>query len=101
MKIRVRIPTHLRRLTSGRSEVEADGPTVRDLIDDLESNFPGIKELLVDQAGEIHRFVNLYVNDEDVRYLDGRQTALTDGDRVSIVPAVAGGCCLYPDFMKW
>lgn len=94
MKIRVRIPTHLRRLTGGLSEVEVDGPRVGDMIDHLESEYPGIKELLVDQAGEIHRFVNLYVNDEDVRYLDGRRTVLEDGDRVSIVPAVAGGCCL-------
>lgn len=94
MKIRVRIPTHLRRLTGGLSEVEADGPKVGDLIDHLGSDYPGIKELLVDQAGEIHRFVNLYVNDEDVRYLEGKQTVLEDGDRVSIVPAVAGGCCL-------
>ncbi len=92
MSITVRIPTPLRKLTGGADEVAIEGATVGELIDNLEAAHPGLKERLCDEAGEIRRFVNVYVNDEDVRFLDGRATALKDGDEVSIVPAIAGGC---------
>jgi len=92
MSITVRIPTPLRKLTGGADEVAIEGATVGELIDNLEAAHPGLKERLCDEAGEIRCFVNVYVNDEDVRFLDGRATALKDGDEVSIVPAIAGGC---------
>ena len=92
MSITVRIPTPLRKLTGGADEVAVDGSNVGELIDNLEAAHAGLKERLCDDAGEIRRFVNVYVNDEDVRFLDGRNTALKDGDEVSIVPAIAGGC---------
>ncbi len=91
MSITVRIPTPLRKLTGGADEVTAEGATIGELIDHLEAAYPGLKARLCDDAGEIRRFVNIYVNDEDVRFLDGRNTALKDGDEVSIVPAIAGG----------
>ncbi|MDQ6950553.1 MAG: ubiquitin-like small modifier protein 1 [Mariprofundales bacterium] len=91
MTIAVRIPTPLRKLTNGADEVAIDGATIGALIDNLEAAHPGIKERLCDEAGEIRRFVNLYLNDEDVRFLQGRDTALKSGDEVSIVPAIAGG----------
>ena len=91
MSVNVRIPTPLRKLTGGADEVAADGATVGELIDNLDAAHAGLKARLCDEAGEIRRFVNIYVNDEDVRFLDGRNTALKDGDEVSIVPAIAGG----------
>ncbi len=91
MSITVRIPTPLRKLTGGADEVEAAGATIAELIDDLESRYPGLKARLCDEAGEIRRFVNIYLNDEDVRFLSGKETAVKDGDEVSIVPAIAGG----------
>jgi len=91
MSVSVRIPTPLRKLTGGADEVSIDGANVGDIIENLEAAHPGLKERLCDDAGEIRRFVNVYVNDEDVRFLDGRATALKDGDEVSIVPAIAGG----------
>ena len=91
MSINVRIPTPLRKLTAGADEVSVEADNVGELIDNLESAHPGLKERLCDDAGEIRRFVNVYVNDEDVRFLDGKATALKSGDEVSIVPAIAGG----------
>jgi molybdopterin synthase sulfur carrier subunit len=91
MSVKVRIPTPLRKLTGGADEVSADGANVGELIDNLEAAHAGLKDRLCDEAGEIRRFVNIYVNDEDVRFLEGRSTALKDGDEVSIVPAIAGG----------
>lgn len=91
MAVLVRIPTPLRSLTKGTAQVEAKGSTVIDVIGDLERQYPGMRERLVDESGEIRRFVNVYVNQEDVRFLDGDKTALKDGDEVSIVPALAGG----------
>jgi len=91
MSVKVRIPTPLRKLTGGADEVAAEGATIGELIDNLEAAHAGLKPRLCDEAGEIRRFVNIYVNDEDVRFLDGRNTALKDGDEVSIVPAIAGG----------
>ncbi|PFG74480.1 ubiquitin-like small modifier protein 1 [Tepidiforma thermophila] len=91
MPIHVRIPQPLRPLTGNQPTVTAEGATLALLVDNLESAYPGIKERMVDEAGQIRRFVNIYVNGDDVRFLDGLQTALKDGDEVSIVPAVAGG----------
>jgi len=91
MTITVRIPTPLRKLTNGSDEVAVDGATIGALMHNLEAAHPGLKERLCDESGEIRRFVNLYLNDEDVRFLQGRDTALKDGDEVSIVPAIAGG----------
>jgi MoaD family protein len=90
MAITVRIPTPLRTLTGGKDEVAATGATLRHIIDDLEKNYPGLKERLCDDKG-VRRFVNIYQNEEDVRFLDGLDTAINDGDSVSIVPAIAGG----------
>ncbi len=87
----VRIPTPLRRVTKGRETVDVNGQTLMDGIADLEKQFPGVKERIMDATGELHRFVNIYVNGEDVRFLQGMQTSLKDGDEISIVPAVAGG----------
>jgi molybdopterin synthase sulfur carrier subunit len=91
MAVLVRIPTPLRSVTRGQAEVQAAGDKVRDLIDDLEKQFPGLKERLVDEGGEMRRFINFYVNEEDIRFLQGTNTALKTGDQVSIVPAIAGG----------
>lgn len=91
MSVTVRIPTPLRRLTGGADEVSVRAGDVGELIDALEAAHPGMKARLCDEAGEIRRFVNIYVNDEDVRFLQGKATALKDGDQVSIVPAIAGG----------
>ncbi len=91
MSVTVRIPTPLRKLTGGADEVSVEAATIGELIDRLEADHPGLKERLCDEAGEIRRFVNIYVNDEDVRFLQGRDTAVADGDQVSIVPAIAGG----------
>lgn len=91
MSVNVRIPTPLRKLTGGSDEVSIEASSVGEMIDNLETAHAGLKERLCDETGEIRRFVNVYVNDEDVRFLDGRNTALKDGDEVSIVPAIAGG----------
>jgi len=91
MSITVRIPTPLRKLTDGADEVSVEASSVGEMIDNLESAHSGLKERLCDESGEIRRFVNIYVNDEDVRFLQGRDTALADNDQVSIVPAIAGG----------
>lgn len=91
MSINVRIPTPLRNLTGGQEVVEASGATIAEILADLEKNHPGIGERLCDDNGEIRRFVNVYHNDEDIRFKDGSNTALSDGDEISIVPAIAGG----------
>jgi len=90
MAIDVRIPTILRTYTGGEKAVSGEGSTLADLIDDLESNHPGLKERLIDGT-ELRRFVNVYVNDEDVRFTGGLETKLDDGDEVVVLPAVAGG----------
>jgi sulfur-carrier protein len=90
MPVTVRIPTPLRTLTAGNDEVNAEGKNVREIIDDLERRHPGLKDRLTDAKG-IRRHVNVYVNDEDVRFLDGLETVLKAGDSISIVPAIAGG----------
>ncbi|WP_149184776.1 MoaD/ThiS family protein [Streptomyces sp. TRM49041] len=93
MAIEVRIPTILRTYTAGAKAVEGSGETLAELFADLESRHTGIQERIVDRAagGELRRFVNVYLNDEDVRFLDGISTRLADGDNVTILPAVAGG----------
>ncbi len=91
MAVLVRIPTPLRSLTKGNAEVQATGGSVADVIGDLQRQFPGMGERLLDEAGELRRFINVYVNEEDIRFLDGTKTGLKDGDQVSIVPAIAGG----------
>ncbi|MDD9945977.1 MAG: MoaD/ThiS family protein [Myxococcales bacterium] len=91
MAITVRIPTPLRTLTEGKDEVEASGTSVRQVIDDLEKNYPGLKDRLCDDKGGVRRFVNIYQNEEDIRFLDNLETTVKDGDAISIVPAIAGG----------
>ena len=91
MAIEVRIPTILRTYTDGSKSVEGKGDTLSDLLDDLDTRHPGLRGRLVTEEGGLHRFVNVYVNDEDVRFLGGLATALNDGDSVTVLPAVAGG----------
>ena len=91
MSVTVRIPTQLRELTGGAAEVDADGATVADVLKDLEAKHAGFSERLFDEQGELRRFVNVFVADEDIRFLDGVNTDVADGSTVSIVPAVAGG----------
>jgi molybdopterin synthase sulfur carrier subunit len=91
MTVRVRVPTPLRKFTNGADEVNAQGNTVRALVEDLENKFPGIKERICDETGKIRRFVNVYVNGDDIRFLQNLETALKEGDSISIVPAIAGG----------
>ena len=91
MGVNVKIPTPLRKLTAGESQVEVSGGTVREIVDELEVKFPGLKERLCDESGEMRKFVNVYVGEEDIRFLDGLDTTLEDGAQVSIIPAVAGG----------
>lgn len=91
MGVQVRIPTPLRRITNGQDKVEADGATVGDVISSLDSQYPGIRERLCDERGELRNFVNVYVNGEDVRFLEGLASATKAGDEISLVPAVAGG----------
>ena len=87
----VRIPTPLRKLTNGKEEVLSTGATVAELIADLEKNFPGMKERLCDDKGQLRRFVNIFANDEDIRFLQNLDTPVKDSDEISIVPAIAGG----------
>ena len=91
MPVQIRIPTPLRKLTHDEEVVETGAENVGAAIADLESRYPGIQERLLDDNGEVRRFVNVYVNEEDIRFLDNQATALKDGDEVSIIPAIAGG----------
>ena len=91
MSVSLKIPTPLRRMTNGESTVDVDGTNLIECIDSLDAQYPGIKERLVSDNGELHRFVNVYVNGEDIRFIDGIKTPIKTGDEVSIVPAVAGG----------
>ncbi len=92
MAVKVRIPTPLRKLTKEKDIVELNGAAnIGDLIESLEKNYPGIKDRLVDEKGEVRRFINVFINDEDIRFLENKKTSLKDGDEVSIVPAIAGG----------
>ena len=89
----VRVPTQLRTLTGGAAEVALEGSTVAEVLAALDAAHPGFRERLFDEQGKLRRFVNVFVADEDVRFLKGLETKVTDGQTVSIVPAVAGGCC--------
>ncbi len=91
MSVSVRIPTPLRSLTGGEPEVPVEGGTVQELIDNLERGYSGIKERICDEEGKLRRFVNLYLNDEDIRFMKDLDTEVNDGDILSIVPAIAGG----------
>jgi molybdopterin converting factor small subunit len=90
MAVEVKIPTILRNFTGGAKTVEGDGDTLQQVIDDVETRHPGLKNRLVEESG-LRRFVNVYVNDEDVRYLQKEATSVADGDTISIVPSIAGG----------
>jgi molybdopterin synthase sulfur carrier subunit len=87
----VRIPTPLRKLTNGKEEVAATGATIADVIASLESQYPGLKERICDETGKVRRFVNIFANDEDIRFLKNLETPVKDSDEISIVPAIAGG----------
>jgi molybdopterin synthase sulfur carrier subunit len=91
MSVTVRVPTTLRTLTAGASEVSVEGATVREVLDQLDSAHPGFKDRLLDDEGNLRRFVNVFVADDDVRFLDGLGTKVAEGDTVAIIPAVAGG----------
>lgn len=91
MAVTVKIPTPLRNLTGDVSEYSAESASLTALVEELEGTYPGMRERLVDEGGELRRFVNLFVNGEDIRFLQGLDTTLKEGDEVSIVPAVAGG----------
>jgi molybdopterin synthase sulfur carrier subunit len=91
MTIPVRIPTPLRKLTLNQEVVEAEGETIREVINSLESNYPGLKERICDEQDRIRRFVNIFLNDEDIRFLKESETPVKSGDEVSIVPSIAGG----------
>ena len=90
MSVRIQIPTPLRQHTEGKAAVEANGATVQGVLDDLGRKFPGIAQRILEN-GQVRRFINLYLNDEDIRYLDNLTTAVKDGDELAIIPAVAGG----------
>ncbi len=91
MPIKVRVPTPLRRFTGGVDEVVADGDSIKHVIEDLDRRHPGIRERLLDDSGELRRFVNVYLNGDDIRFLNQLNSKVKDGDDISIVPAIAGG----------
>ena len=91
MSAKVRIPTPLRKLTNNEEVVEVTASTVGDAITELQSRYPGIKERLLDESGAVRRFVNVYVNEEDIRFLQNQETPVKSGDEISIIPAIAGG----------
>lgn len=91
MAIKVRVPTVLQKFTENKHEVEVEGANIKELIENIEKKYPGIKERICDENGQIRKFINVYVNEEDVRFLQQDKTPLKDGDEVSIIPAIAGG----------
>ena len=91
MLVKVRIPTPLQKLTHNEEEVDVQASSIRDLITHLEKKYPGIKERICDESGNVRRFVNIFLNDEDIRFMQKEATSLKDGDIVSIIPAIAGG----------
>lgn len=90
-KVKVRIPAPLQKITQNKQEVTAEAGNIKELIVDLEKQYPGLKDRILDENGKIRRFINFYVNDEDIRFLNQDETALVDGSEVSIIPAIAGG----------
>jgi molybdopterin synthase sulfur carrier subunit len=91
MSQKVRIPTPLRKLTNNEEIVVVNAATINEAIKELQARFPGIQERLMDEQGEVRRFINVYLNEEDIRFLQNQSTALKDGDEISIIPAIAGG----------
>lgn len=91
MAVKVRIPSPLLKLTNNQSEVDAKGATIAEIVNNLEAQFKGIKGRICEENGTPRRFINIYLNEEDIRFLQGEQTAVKDGDEVSIIPAIAGG----------
>jgi sulfur-carrier protein len=91
VSVSVRVPTILRTYTKGESEVSVEGSTLTEVLDSLDASYPGIKARVLDESGELRRFVNVYVDNDDVRFAEGLQTAVADGGQISIIPAVAGG----------
>ncbi len=91
MAVKVRVPTPLMKLTNNQSEVTAEGSTISDIFNSLEAQFSGIKDRICEENGSPRRFINIYVNEEDIRFLDGEKTAVKEGDEISIIPAIAGG----------
>ena len=91
MAVKVRIPTPLMKLTNNQSEVSAEGGTIADILNNLESQYTGIKERICEESGAPRRFINIYLNEEDIRFMDGEKTSVKEGDEISIIPAIAGG----------
>ena len=91
MATNVRIPAPLRKLTQEQELVEASGSNIEEILADLDKNFPGLKERVCDESGNVRRFVNIFINDEDIRFMEDKATAVKEGDEISIVPAIAGG----------
>ena len=91
MPVKVRIPTPLQKMTKNQAEVRCEAETVAQLMDQLEKEYPGLKDRLCEKDGKLRRFVNIYINEEDIRFLQGEKTSLKSGDEVSIIPAIAGG----------
>ncbi len=91
MSVTVRIPTPLRKLTENQSEIEIDGKSIESIISNMDARYPGIRDRLCDESGTVKRFINIYINEEDIRFLEGIDTEVQTGDRISIVPAIAGG----------
>jgi molybdopterin synthase sulfur carrier subunit len=91
LPVQVHVTSVIQKAVDGQRELQVDGATVNEVLENIEDRYPGFRATVMDEAGELHRFVNIYLNDEDIRYLQGRETALHDGDRMSILPALAGG----------
>jgi len=91
MAVKVRVPTPLMKLTDNKSEVTADGSNITEILDNLESQFTGIKERICEDDGTPRRLINIYLNEDDIRFLEGEKTVVKDGDEISIIPAIAGG----------
>lgn len=91
MPVTVRIPTSLRKMTEGKDAIQAAGETIAEVLNDLNQQFPGFKDRLCDESGRLKRFVNFFVNNEDIRFMDDVNTKVKDGDEISVVPAIAGG----------
>ncbi len=93
MSVKVRIPSPLLKLTNNQSEVSAEGGTIAEILNNLETQFSGIKDRICEESGAPRRFINIYLNEEDIRFLEGENTPVKDGDDISIIPAIAGGIC--------
>lgn len=91
MAVKVRIPSPLQKLTKNQSEVSANGKNIKELFSDLEKQYPGLRDRIYDESGSLRRFINVYINEEDIRFLKGEESEVKDGDDVSIIPAIAGG----------